>query len=630
MSKSENILNVCLLGSPAAGKTCFIGGLAILGEPDRNSPFTIMSKGSCHQYLRELGKTLRSRAWPPATNVTQRIEAAIQFKGGDLHLTLLDYPGGHYKDLLASLDKSVIRELEQTYQEADVFLMLMDPVLDILSHDGMSPKFREQLIERQTAHIQSAMHSFRREGGEKERPNCLGLVITKSDKHPELSSPSSARKFVETHAPNLLDRLDMVLGAKGRAKVFAVSAIGNSPDASENPLPPKVIDPSGYEELFDWLHRLQWWKKWGRAVRKAVMAVAFAAVVLLAFFSWVGIDNFLYRDEMTSNRKSALEKLAISAPQFPLFVNPAELRLGVAKGEVGRIQEKIRDSIDLSQLEELEGLVKKITESRPPMIGDFERLTEEINKKQERLLFTMIVSEQKSNPRICLECCTKYMIKFPGGENAENVKVIQNSILKSEKENDALAIRQIVCSNALNMVTKAALIDAYLKKHGSNDAEAMKLAIGMARQLAVRHKYTLNTKSFIGFQDNYNIFATYTLNGDLIHKIKSLKNGNGFRWPNDNCIINWVVGDPIALEVVDDGYFIDAKIAELPPDKFDSLLRLMDPIPLTPTLGYPKEIAIMIDVDITAPDGATITLQRHKAFRDYIHPGKTWDDLEAK
>ncbi len=603
-----------------------------MGEPDRNSPFTIMSKGSYHQYLREVGKTLRSRAWPPPTNVTQRIEAAIQFKGGDLYLTLLDYPGGHYQDLLASLDNNAIRELEQTYHEADVFLMLMDPVLDILSHDGMSPELREQLIEHQTAHIQSAMHSFRKDGGKMERPIWMGLVITKSDKHPELSSPSSARGFMEKHAPNLMQRLDEILGARGRVKVFAVSAIGNSPDASENSLPPKVLEPSGYEELFDWLHRLQWWKKWGRTVRTAALAAASASVVLLVLLTWVGINNGEYRGKMTSNQKSALERLAISPPLVQMFIDPANLRLEVAKGEVRRIQEKIQASTELSQLEEVGSLVKKITESRPPAIGEFELLIEEINKKQERLLFDMIASTRKESPGRCQDLCEKYLIKYPGGENAENVKGIQNSILVSGQEKDALAIRQIVCANGKHMLAKADLIDAYLRKHKPKDAEAMKLAIGLARQLADSHQYTLSTKSITGFQDSYYIFATYTGNEDFSHKIKSLSKGYQFQWPDDSAVFKWKVGDRIALEIQANNYFWQTpKIADFPfPDEFDSLLRLMDPVPLTPTPGYPNESEIMIQVDITSPDGANITPQRHKAFRDYIHPGKSWDNLEVK
>lgn len=630
MSASKNILNVCLLGSPAAGKTCFIAGLAILGEPDRNSPFTIASKGSSHQYLRELGKTLRSRAWPPATNVTERIETAIQFKGGDLHLTLLDYPGGHYKDQLASLETSTIRELEKTYQEADVFLMLMDPMLDILSHDGMTPEGREQLIERQTAHIQSAMHSLRREGGRKDHPVELGLVITKADRHPELLSPLSARKFVEAHAPNLLDRLDMALGAKGKTRVFAVSAIGISPDASENLLPPKVIEPAGYEQLFDWLYRLQWWKQWGGAVRKAGMAAAAAAVLLLAVLSWIGADNSSYRDEMTSTRKSALEKLALPSPLFSLFVNPAELRLGVAREEAGRIKEKVRDSVDLSQLEELAGLVRKIAEAKPPAIGDFDRLTEEILKNQERMLFNMIASARNGSPGSCFDLCDKYLITFPLGENAENVKGIKNAILIGHQEKDALAIRQIVCTNGKHMLAKADLIDAYAKKHKPKVSEAMQRAIGLARQLADTNTYRVKTKSFTGFQRSYHIYATYNENGNN-HTFKSLGEGKQFQWPDQNISLKWKVGERISLEIGDDGYFSNPTIAKFPfPDEFDSLLRLMDSVPLTPDPGYAKENGILIQVEITAPNGASITPQRHNAFRDFIHPGKAWDNMEAK
>lgn len=629
MSASENILNVCLMGSPAAGKTCFIAGLSILGEPNRKSPFTIASKGTGYQYLLELGKILRQGVWPPATNVTERIEAEIRYKGSDLHLTLLDYPGGQM-DKLASRDNSTIRELDQTWQEADVFLILLDPVLDILCHDGLSPQVREQLLERQTALITSAIHSRQREGKEKAPSLSLGLVITKADLHPELSSSSSARKYLEEHAPNLFDRLK-ALGTKGTIWVGAVSAIGNCPEAPENPLPPKVIEPFGYEELFDWLRRLQWWKKWGRAVRTACMAAGAALAVLLVFLIGTGLDNVMYAEEMTSTRKSALEKLELPGPWFPWCVNPVQLKLTVAREEAKRISDKITESVVQSQLEEIGSIVDKIIKIRPPLIAEFERIKEEINKKDANMLFNMIVSTYKGSPGPCRDLCHKYLVRYPNGENAEKVKEIQDLIEKDAKTRDALAIRQIVCGNRTTMLNKAVLIDSFIKNHTPMDSKSMRLATGLARQLADNGTYSLNMKSVTGFQARYDIIVSLTCN-TISSKIKSLRMGSEFQWPGgENIPIKWRVGDRIALEVFDDGYIYDSKIAEFAfTDAFDSLLKLLDPVSLNPTPGYAKESGIKLQVEITSPSGAGINTESHKAFRDFIHPGSFWENFDSR
>lgn len=629
---TKNDLNVCLMGSPAAGKTCFLGGLAILTEPDRNSPFIMVSQGACFQYLSEVAKTLKSGTWPAPTNVTQWIDAHFLFKGGDLHLTILDYPGGDYKDHLATIDPSARVELEQSYREADVFLMLLDPESDILVQAGMSPEAREQLNDRQTAHLQHAMDSFQNKEEDKGRKVSLGLIITKSDKYPELSSPESAKSFLEKHASNFLDKLDKIVNASGNIQVFPVTAIGKSADNPGSDLPSKVISPAGYEELFNWLHNRQWWKRWGKTVRNVGIFSSIAATILLGYFTWIGVDEFRYKDEMTSNRKSAMDRLAIPFPQNPVFINPAKIRLEVAKNEAIRLGQKIEQAnLDIAQLEEFDRDIKKIIETKPPARNDFEEISKKIIEKQENFLFKMIEESAKGSPGQCMDLCQKYLIKYPKGLNAEKVKEIEKTIALSDRIKEEFAIRKIVCDKRANMLSKADLIDDYIKKYKPEKTEEMKLAIGLARQIADNQKYTLTIKSLSGFQNKYDIFAKLSVKENLNLQLNSLQSGYDFEWPDSGFDITWKTGDRISLDVTDDGYLWNSKIAYFSfSDEFDSLLRLMDQEYLTPTEKYPNEGKIILAVEITAPNGAGITQDRHKAFRDYIHPGKAWETMEVK
>lgn len=628
---TKNDLNVCLMGSPAAGKTCFLGGLAILTEPDRNSPFIMVSQGTCFQYLSEVAKTLKSGTWPAPTNVTQWIDAHFLFKGGDLHLTILDYPGGDYKDHLATIDPSARVELEQSYREADVFLMLLDPESDILVQAGMSPEAREQLNDRQTAHLQHAMDSFQNKEEDKGRKVSLGLIITKSDKYPELSSPESAKSFLEKHASNFLDKLDKIVNASGNIQVFPVTAIGKSADNPGSDLPSKVISPAGYEELFNWLHNRQWWKKWGKTVRNVGIFASIAATILLGYFTWIGVDEFRYKDEMTSNRKSAMDRLAIPFPQNPVFINPGKIRLEVAKEEHDRLQEKVPIS-SLAQLEELEGTVKKIMETKPPAMGDFEKLNENILKKQEEMLLKIIESApEDSTEKFGL--CQKYITKF--ANKAIEIQEIQNKIKFKSQNDDIKIIKEFECGNKTNMMTKASQIDTYIRKYKPKDADAMKLAIGLARQLAENRQYTITLRSIKGFKTNYDIYYQFNVGNKKEQIQKSLRSGTSFEWPDQSISTSWVAGERISLEVTNNrsfyNFYNDDVIAKFNfPDEFDCLLKLMDNEPLKPASSYPDEKDIRIEVEITTPDGNNITPERHKAFRDYIHPGKAWETMEVK
>ena len=85
-----SLIRVCLLGSEGSGKTCFLAGLAILGEPNRASPLTVTPTDQVTaSYLDELANTLRRQEWPPPTNMTNPPSAsgsrmAVWFQRGRL------------------------------------------------------------------------------------------------------------------------------------------------------------------------------------------------------------------------------------------------------------------------------------------------------------------------------------------------------------------------------------------------------------------------------------------------------------------------------------------------------------------------------------------------------------------
>src|SRR4051812_20511713 len=96
--RSKTVTRVCVLGSEAAGKTCFLAGLAVLSEPDRNSGFQAMGRDDDSQrYLKELGDAIRAQSWPPFTTQTRLIDLDVNYRRTLLNLLVMDYPGEDFR-----------------------------------------------------------------------------------------------------------------------------------------------------------------------------------------------------------------------------------------------------------------------------------------------------------------------------------------------------------------------------------------------------------------------------------------------------------------------------------------------------------------------------------------------------
>src|SRR5438552_2831878 len=86
-------VRVSVLGSPAAGKTCFLAGLGVLREADRDTPVQVIAAGATVDRLNELAADLRGRRWPPATTITELHELTVVVGGQALRCLIVDYPG---------------------------------------------------------------------------------------------------------------------------------------------------------------------------------------------------------------------------------------------------------------------------------------------------------------------------------------------------------------------------------------------------------------------------------------------------------------------------------------------------------------------------------------------------------
>src|SRR5271157_5039567 len=100
----RRVTRVCLLGSEGSGKTCFLAGLAVLGEPNRHTRVTVKPTDSVTvDYLDELSRTLRCQQWPPPTSMTTILNMTIGLRGKLIDVLIVDYPGEDFRTELRRL-----------------------------------------------------------------------------------------------------------------------------------------------------------------------------------------------------------------------------------------------------------------------------------------------------------------------------------------------------------------------------------------------------------------------------------------------------------------------------------------------------------------------------------------------
>jgi hypothetical protein len=297
-------IKVFLIGSQGSGKTCFLGGLALHTEATRQSSFDVIGlpdadesdANASQAFLNEVGITLRSRNWPLGTVRVSMLRYELRYTGFISELTVVDYPGEEMRTAMHSLAPNSINRFAETLREATHLLVLMDPMVDLRinsDNEGLDLEQEKQLDQRLKAPINALLWCLSQEP--EARPPHICLVITKADQIEGMLDPERGEWLRSKVLTKLKDRLEGL--AQDEIDVFAISSVGavtvvESVDGdgqlSRHTIPGDaqgMMEPLGYERLFDWIFSRQL-----REMRRRKMAVvaACAAVFLIvaAYFGW--------------------------------------------------------------------------------------------------------------------------------------------------------------------------------------------------------------------------------------------------------------------------------------------------------------------------------------------------------
>lgn len=113
--------SICILGSEASGKTCFIAALAALGQVRGSSDYIIIAPENprTQTWLNTLSRSLNNGAWPPSTTATDMYDFTLEHEGKPRRVTIMDYAGEAFRQGFDNLDPDKLTNLQEHLFQAD-------------------------------------------------------------------------------------------------------------------------------------------------------------------------------------------------------------------------------------------------------------------------------------------------------------------------------------------------------------------------------------------------------------------------------------------------------------------------------------------------------------------------------
>lgn len=589
----DHHVKVVILGSPAAGKSTFIAGLGVLGGADRDSGIQVHARENKNSrgldYLKRLKTFLNNQEWPPPSHTTEIVDLAVFYNSKIIDLTFVDYPGKDFLEELSKMDPEKNLELFNAYHNADFLLVLLDPKIDLNIGNGDSVALRNQALERQEAVLQVIREKMFPKSNEsslnagwnilkdklKERiPPNIGILITKKDQMPQIKSSSDAKNLLMSEAPQFYKNLSDI-GSK--LKVFAVSAVGNTEsvqvDGKTVLKPGKVLNPDGYEEIFDWIINVKWCIKTLKyAVYAGLMAVLLLLLIIYQssqakFAQNISVDNNL----SSINKIDQISKIWFIWPwSSQVYIDPL---LDKHVIDIERRIEELPGDSDLlvSIIKECETSIKNF----PRVSLKVEDMVNKIREKREYTLFEKLKLSQKDSD--FQKKANDFQKEFcPSGRFCSEVEKMKIEIGDEEYQKDKVYIQNFQVTNSNSLIEKSIKLKEVASKWKNKFSPEQMVQVNRAIIVAEGLANAGTTSSFtIDIEKTrnlnkafYHYLQIYTKdNGSKDYKLifespKSSANVTEWRWDDKDLKIDWTFGTQIKILLRENGWIYNRDAGE--------------------------------------------------------------------
>lgn len=557
---SDKNTRACLLGSEAAGKTCFIGGLGLLAAPDRKSDFDVRGQNKDSQaYLNDLVDSLQRQTWPASTTQLRELRFDVRFQALMFDITLLDFQGEEFRRAFHERDRERLEVLWKHLDDVDVLLLMLDPDVDLEeSPDATHPELqrrRERLDAILQAVIDRCVERVK-SGGRTAAPN-LAVLLSKCDRKPELRDEKSAERFLSERAPQLYERLKTWAP---QLRVFPVSAVGGIEQHIENGeateqariVPPKNPQPFGYERIFTWISDCKLAPERRRRNVRLGMALLLIALPFIAWFAQVRWRMHQLRPGLPPTEIAAIDRDVL----WPAAGYQRHLD-GIVEPALAALRKRLDDAPGMNEQLEIIAAAEALAECRHSKHQEeASRLHADASRLRRQTMFNQ-AKEAFDHRQADFEVAAETFLRtYPQGEDAIQVRDLQRTHAQDARAREREVVRKIPADESRFLAKKADAIATYLVRYEKEDPNAveMRRAEKLARRLSTGATYTVRLRSC-------GIFATPRDHSvKIFHKGVALRepfDSNGdtssSRWEGDDARfqIHWEPGDELKTELWD-------------------------------------------------------------------------------
>jgi hypothetical protein len=628
--------NICLLGGPGSGKTCFLAGLALLSESTQKNSFQLKGKSGTesHLWLTELSRTIRAGQWPASTTATRLFELDFVTKGRVIALKMIDYAGDSLYETGGDLDQEITMEIGNFLNSCHTIILLLDPSVDVIQYDFAHPDDLNYSTERVSSLLTAVLGPSLNDSLAKMD---LALVISKADTVGGKLDSESAKKMIKSSLPGFYEKLSTYLD-KDHLGHFFISAVGSTlPSLDGYDKPASEPNPQGYEALFDWIIGRRDQKKSSRKRLAWLLAFLLAAFLYLAVYNYYSSQSALIGNptRSLSEKIETYNNLAYKTADLELAMDQ------LVEQNLTHFRYEMESAKTEEQLEELRSKMAALKDLKNTSFEhEIQILDHEIMAKQEEILVDKIKYYIDNNN---LEEASinigQYKDKYPLGQLAATVKEME--LILTNKRTDS-ALRQITdltttrrskSSWPAYLEDKAKAIEDYLNDSqitlSSAQRSEIKRAVELARYFSTNSEFTLTIKGATGLVQPYDTYLKIQINGKAPSTFQTLsQNSKNPSW-NHPERIRWSPGDEVTIDWYYDGYFGDDIMAQIKTETFWSIEKLYGSVSLTSQADGRKKLSSNPQIFFELIGSESGGSRRFEAndwtlLKNYIHPGTAW------
>jgi len=545
---------VCLLGSEGSGKTCFLAGLALLGEPNRHTPIVVNpTDATTAGFLDELWRTVNCGQWPPPTNMTTVLNMRIGLDGKAIDVLMVDYPGEDFRNELLMLKLDRIKDLYVHYAASDAILLLFDPDRDVRAVSD--PARHEEQIERQMAHLQAIANVWaeKSEGpaSRNSKPVDVAIIVTKSDKEPALSNSSSVRRFFRQHAAPLDEKIRKQSDAVGYFPVSIIGRSGSTEHDETNALPKNEdLAPTGYEEILKWILRRRQWRRWRPWVHGGAITALLTVILGLVFGGWRSMQRSEELALLNDPRLSRVEKLERTQECSDTVVR--QRRAAVFSEELAAETQNLDKATSEPSADEVSGKVAHLATLKPSsMLARIESLLQDCRQKEEDLRYQKLEDAYSRPASEFTDLAARFLLNYPASPRAGKVRELIGKRRTDDEISDRKKIKVIRVTNATTLAQKAKEVSEFVTKYRAtltaDEANRMRRAADLARKFSEVQTYKVRLKQTCGLTDAYCQAVLLDINGSTVKEYSSSVKSCEVNWNSDDVQFQWSAGQPIRV-----------------------------------------------------------------------------------